>query len=410
MSTGNRIKAVIVENIPQVQKRFEKLLGLIEDVDIINVVSSAQDATEIVNVTRPDVLLIDVNLPDMNGIQFAEILRREHPTTQVIIISQDRFGETVLQALRTGASDFLTHDVSINELTSAIQRAGELATEERRKSLPRGEVDSVGIKRGIITDYSETGKIISVYSPKGGTGATTVAINLAVALRDSESTVALVDGNMQFGDVGILLNEVSNFSILDLVERIYELDKKILDDVMVLHKSSGIHILAAPPRPELAEKVTGNAFTSILEYLREIFDYIIVNTSSYITDPCLAALDAAEVVILVATQEISAIRSTHSFLDLWDVMGLRKDRILLTLNRYQKQRTITPEKISDRLKMPIPVTIVEDEETVYRSLNLGIPFMVDRGDTAVAKSIQEITEQVNLKVSQLEPGRFRLFS
>ena len=126
MSTGNRIKAVIVENIPQVQKRFEKLLGLIEDVDIINVVSSAQDATEIVNVTRPDVLLIDVNLPDMNGIQFAEILRREHPTTQVIIISQDRFGETVLQALRTGASDFLTHDVSINELTSAIQRAGEL--------------------------------------------------------------------------------------------------------------------------------------------------------------------------------------------------------------------------------------------------------------------------------------------
>jgi pilus assembly protein CpaE len=410
MNTGNRIKAVIVENIPQVQKRFEKLLGLIEGVDIINVVSSAQDATEIVNVSRPDVLLIDVNLPDMNGIQFAEILRRDHPSTQVIIISQDRFGETVLQALRTGASDFLTHDVSINELTSAIQRAGELATEERRKSLPRGEVDSIGIKRGIITDYSETGKIISVYSPKGGTGATTVAINLAVALRDSESTVALIDGNMQFGDVGILLNEVSNFSILDLVERIYELDKKILDDVMVLHKSSGIHILAAPPRPELAEKVTGNAFTSILEYLREIFDYIIVNTSSYITDPCLAALDAAEVVILVTTQEISAIRSTHSFLDLWDVMGLRKDRILLTLNRYQKQRTITPEKISDRLKMPIPVTIVEDEETVYRSLNLGIPFMVDRGDTSVAKSIQEITEQVNLKVSQLEPGRFRLFS
>lgn len=410
MSTGNRIKAVIVENIPQVQKRFEKLLGLIEDVDIINVVSSAQDATEIVIVSRPDVLLIDVNLPDMNGIQFAEILRREHPTTQVIIISQDRFGETVLQALRTGASDFLTHDVSINELTSAIQRAGELAVEARRKSLPHGEVDSVGIKRGIITDYSETGKIITVYSPKGGTGATTVAINLAVALRDTESTVALIDGNMQFGDVGILLNEVSNFSILDLVERIYELDKKILDDVMVLHKSSGIHILAAPPRPELAEKVTGNAFTSILEYLREIFDYIIVNTSSYITDPCLAALDAAEVVILVTTQEISAIRSTHSFLDLWDVMGLRKDRILLTLNRYQKQRTITPEKISDRLKIPIPVTIVEDETTVYRSLNLGIPFMVDRGDTAVAKAIMEITEQVNLKVSKLEPGRFRLFS
>lgn len=410
MSTGNRIKAVIVENIPQVQKRFEKLLGLIEDVDIINVVSSAQDATEIVNVSRPDVLLIDVNLPDMNGIQFAEIIRRDHPAIQVIIISQDRFGETVLQALRTGASDFLTHDVSINELTSAIHRAGELATEERRKSLPRGEVDSIGIKREIITDYSTTGKIITVYSPKGGTGATTVAINLAVALRDTESTVALIDGNMQFGDVGILLNEVTNFSILDLVERIYELDKKILDDVMVLHKSSGIHILAAPPRPELAEKVTGNAFTSILEYLREIFDYIIINTSSYITDPCLAALDAAEVIILVTTQEISAIRSTHSFLDLWDVMGLRKDRILLTLNRYQKQRTITPEKISERLKMPIPVTIVEDETTVYRSLNLGIPFMVDRGDTAVAKSIQEITEQVNIKVSKLEPGRFRLFS
>ena len=103
---------------------------------------------------------------------------------------------------------------------------------------------------------------------------------------------------MQYGDVSLLLNEMTTLSILDLVTRIYELDTHVVEDVMVLHKSSGMHFLTAPPRPELAEKVEGEHINIILDIMRQIFDYIVINTSVYINEPCLAALEEADQVVL----------------------------------------------------------------------------------------------------------------
>ncbi len=410
MNPSARIKVLIVENIPQMTRNLEKLFNLLTDIEVVGFVATGQEAIEKIKEAKPEVALVDVNLPDTNGLNLIEPIRKDFPVTQVIIISQDKDYNIMLRAMRSGASDFLTHDVSLEDLGTAVNRAAEKAYAEKTKSQPGTSTGLQPIEPTLAELSKQTGKIVSVYSPKGGAGVTSLAINLAIALQDKESIVAVVDASLQYGDVPIFFNELGKFSVLDLVPRVQALDAKIVEDVMIFHKSSGLHLLPAPPRPELAEQISGNHFSEILEFMRKMFSYVIVNTSSFISDPCLAALDASDVIVLLATQEIAAIRSTRSFLHLWDSLDMSPNRILLVLNRYNKQRNITPEKISESLKHPVVETVSPEDETFFRAANLGIPFMLEKTDTLAAKSMFAIANKVREKISEVgNEERIRLF-
>lgn len=410
MKTQDRIRVLIVESTPQVTKQLRKLLNLMENVEILKDVRTGQEAIHEIRESKPEVAIVDINLADVNGLNLTEMIRRDLPMTQVVVVSEDKYYDTVLRAMRNGASDFVTHDATLDELSLAISRAGEIAHQDKMKVHTFDYKDFEGPKPPIESG-PQNGKIITVFSPKGGTGVTTIAVNLAIALQDNDKTVAIVDSSMQFGDVAILLNEMGKFSVLDLMPRIYELDTKVIEDVMLLHKSSGLRVLKAPVRPELAEQVTGSNLTKVLEMMREMFSYIVVNTSSFISDPVLAALDAGDVVVLVCNQEVVAIKSTRAFLDLWDGFGLNKDRILVAINRYSKQDVISKEKMSESLKHPVAITLPFDEETLLPAANLGIPFMLNKRGIPVTDSINKLAGLVTKKLDEVElEGRFRLFA
>jgi pilus assembly protein CpaE len=410
MKTQERIRVLIVESTPQVTKQLRKLLNLMDNVEITKDVRTGQEAIQEIRESKPEVAIVDINLADVNGLNLTEMIRRDLPMTQVIVVSEDKYYDTVLRAMRNGASDFVTHDATLDELSLAINRAGEIALQDKMKVHTFDYKDFEGPEHPIDSG-PQNGKIITVFSPKGGTGVTTIAVNLAIALQDNDKTVAIVDSSMQFGDVAILLNEMGKFSVLDLMPRIYELDTKVIEDVMILHKSSGLRVLKAPVRPELAEQVTGSNLTKVLEMMREMFSYIIINTSNFISDPVLAALDAGDVVVLVCNQEVVGIKSARAFLDLWDGFGLNKDRILVTINRYTKQNVISKEKLSESLKHPVAITIPFDEETLLPAANLGIPFMMSKKGIPVTDSMNKLAGLVIKKLDEVElEGRFRLFA
>ena len=411
MKTQERIRVLIVESTPQVTKQLRKLLNLMDNVDILKDVRTGQEAIQEIRESKPEVAIVDINLADVNGLNLTEMIRRDLPMTQVVVVSEDKYYDTVLRAMRNGASDFVTYDATLDELSLAVNRAGEIALQDKMKVHTFDYKDFEAPKQPLQPTGPQNGKIITVFSPKGGTGVTTLAINLAIALQENENTVAIVDSSMQFGDVAIFLNEMGKFSILDLMPRIYELDTKVIEDVMLLHKGSGLRVLKAPVRPELAEQVTGNNLTKVLEMMREMFSYIVVNTSSFISDPVLAALDAGDVVVLVCNQEVVSIKSARSFLDLWDGFGLSKDRVLIAVNRYIKQEVISKEKIGESLKHPVAITIPFDEETLIPAANLGIPFMLNKRGLPVTESINKLAELVTKKMDEVElEGRFRLFA
>ena len=412
-SNPDAISIVLVENVPQLLKHLQKTLGLMDGIELINTSMSAQEATEAIRDLKPEVALIEYNLSDMNGIALTELIRKDYPGTQVVLISQDNYTEIVLKAIRAGACDFITHDASVKEMTDVIRRAALLAAQDREKlALPGGPpvIGSVTVE-----SKGGEGRVITVYSPKGGVGTTTIAANLALALidMDSEARVVLVDGSMQYGDVHLLFNEIGRLSVLDLVPRVYDLDPQLVENVMLFNRPTGMYILPAPPRPEFAEKISGDNFARIIDYLRRFYDYIVINTDSYISDPVLAALDAGEAIILVTAQQINAIRSTRLFLDLWEAFGMAKERLSLVINRYNENSPITVEKVSERLKHPVVVTLPDEPEVTARADALGQPILRSSKNSELAQAILSLGEHAKKRVSSaelVEHPRMRLFS
>jgi len=343
-------------------------------------------------------------MPDMDGITATELITKSVPFAKIVILSVQSDPNYMRRAMLAGARDFLTKPPSVDELTSAIRSAGAKAREERAKSvqlLPDQLQAGVGALPS-VTPTTSLGKIIVVYSPKGGVGCTTIATNLAVSLHNDETHVVLVDANLQFGDVAVFLNEQSKNSVADLTPRADELDPEIVQEVLLSHAPSGIKVLAAPFKPEYAENVTGEQLAKVLRYLRRMFAYVIVDTSSTLTDVTLGAIDASDVIILVTTQDIPAIKNSRVFLDLADALGIDRKRILFVMNRYDRRIGITAEKVSENFKHEIVATLPLDERVVVPAVNRGLPFMVNNKSQPISRGILALTEVIRQRLSQFE--------
>jgi pilus assembly protein CpaE len=403
MDNGDKIRVLIVDDIAETRENVRKLLQFESDVEVIGAARTGREGIETAKQSRPDVILMDINMPDMDGITATEMIRKELPFTQIVILSVQGDPNYMRRAMLAGARDFLTKPPTVDELTAAVRRAGRMALDEKSKTPPAFVPQKGGGRPGLVAVPSTTyGKIIIVYSPKGGSGCTTVATNLAMTLQNEETTVALVDGNLQFGDVAVFLNEQGKNSVVDLAPRVDELDPQIVDEVMITHTKSGVRILIAPSRPEYAESVTGDQFIKVLKYLRRLYSYVVVDTSSSLTDVTLAAIDAADLIVLITTQDIPAIKNARLFLDLVDVLKIDRQRVLFVMNRYDKRIGITPDKVSDSFKHEIVAVLPDEERVVIPSVNRGVPFMLGDKSKPIARSFLTMTEAVRDRLTKLE--------
>lgn len=410
MSDQEKIQVLIVDDLAEARENIRRLLHFDLSNEVVGAARNGQEAIQLSEQLKPDVVIMDINMPDMDGITATEAIRRKVPFAQVVILSVQNDPNYMRRAMLVGARDFITKPPSIDELNAAVKRAGKMAQEERTKA----SITYPGVP-GAASPFSVNvpaalGKIVAVYSPKGGAGCTTIATNLALALRGGDQRVVLVDGDLQYGDLAIFLNEPVKNNILDLTTRADELDPEIVEEVVLTHNASGLHLLAAPIRPELAEKATGEQFSKLLQYLRLLYNYIIVDTASYLSDVVQAALETADLIVLITTQDIPAIKNANAFLALADASGLHRERILFVMNRYDKRISISPQRISESLRQEIAVTIPFDEKVVGNSVNRGVPFLLDNKTLPISKTIYSLANLVQERLAQLteaelEPAR-----
>jgi pilus assembly protein CpaE len=399
---GEKIRVMIVDDVSETRENVRKLLQFESDVEVVGVARTGKEAIQTSQDLQPDVVLMDINMPDMDGISATEAIRAKQPAVQVVILSVQGDQNYMRRAMLAGARDFLTKPPMGDELISAIRRAGAMAQSEKSKSAQIA-VAPISGNMGTITGYGvPKGKIVTVYSPKGGTGCTTLAVNLALTLNNEDTRVALVDGNLQFGDVAVFINEQGKNTIIDLAPRAEELDPEIVEEVMLKHATSGLHVLAAPSRPEYAERVSSGQFTKVLEYLRQMYAYVIVDTASLLTDATLAAIDVSDLIVLVTTQDIPAIKNCRLFLDLLQTLGIERDRILFVMNRYDKRINITPDRVTENLKQEIVSVIPFDEQTATKAVNRGIPFVLDSKNQPAARGVFSLAESVRARVAAQE--------
>ena len=379
-------------------------LGLrrFDDIDVVGEADSGGSAAEQARSLRPDVVLMDLRMPGGNGIAATEAIRQKMPFVQVVILSVQGDQNYMRRAMLVGARDFLTKPPMPDELITAIRGAGKVAREERHKASQALVAAESSTGTAVVTGIATQGKIVMIYSPKGGAGCTTLAVNLAIALHNEETRTDLVDANLQFGDVAVFLNEQGKNSVLDLAPRADELDPEIVEEVMIKHAASGLHILAAPPRPENAEKVSSDQFTKLLRYLRQMYAYVVVDTCSYLTDITLSVLDLADVVVLVTTQDIPSIKDGRLFLDLMLTLNIPVEKIAFIMNRFDKRIAITPEKVGENLKQEVLAVIPLDEPTVIPAVNRGVPFMLDNKAKPAARGIYTLAEALRAKMLKKE--------
>ena len=401
---ADKIRVLIVDDIAETRENVRKLLQFEADVEVVGAARSGKEGIQLAQELDPDVVLMDINMPDIDGITATETIRHKSPHIQVVILSVQGDQNYMRRAMLAGARDFLTKPPMGDELISAIRRAGEMARIERSKNAQgRGAASMAGLPTSVpILPGLLQGKVVSVYSPKGGVGTTTLAVNLAIALHNEDPRVVLVDANLQFGDVAIFVNEQGKNTIVEIAPRIDELDTEIIEEIMIKHEGSGIHVLAAPPKPEYAEKVSADQFGRVIHLLKQLYAYVVIDTSSSLNDITLTTIDHSDVVVVVTTQEIPTIKNVSLCLDLMQTMGVSRDKLVLVMNRYDKRIAITPERVGKNLKQEVAAIIPLDERVVINAVNRGIPFMIDNKTQLVARGVYALAESVRGRIATLE--------
>ncbi len=401
MPAQEKIRVLIVDDIQETRENIRRMLQFESSVEVLGAAKSGQEAIEFAVQEKPDVIIMDINMPDMDGITATERIRKKVPFAQIIILSVQSDPNYMRRAMLAGARDYLSKPPMIDELISAVNRAGEMAAEERSKSTPAYPSLAAENRQSSGVNFFQRGKILTVYSPKGGVGCTTIAINLAVALKKADNRVIIVDGNIQFGDVAVLLNEQGKNSIYDLTKRVDELDPDVVEEVVTRHKTSDMHILACPNRPEIAEEITGEQFSKMLQFLQQIYHYIVVDTSSYLNEPVQAALEVSDYILLVTTQDIPSIKSCSLFLTVANETNLR-DRVLFVMNRFDRRLKLTPEKVGESLHQSMAGAIPLDDKIIPFSVNRGIPFVLENRTYPVSRSVINLAEHILARIQQDE--------
>ncbi|HFD38260.1 MAG TPA: response regulator, partial [Anaerolineae bacterium] len=313
MQDTDKIRVLIVDDIPETRENLRKLLYFESDIEIVGTAANGREAVEQAQKLQPHIVLMDINMPDMDGITASQEIKRVAPACQVIMMSVQSEADYLRRSMLAGATDFLTKPFTSEELSSSIRRVYQMGASRRAAMPAAAPTAAPGAPAAAETPARRErkgAKFLMIYSPKGGTGCSTIATNLAIALQQVTSKkVVLVDGSLQFGDLDVLLNLQAQRSIAEAVAQVNELDSMLLQALLSPHPS-GIRVLTAPPSPEVAETIQTEDIKALFDFLFQEFDYVLLDTWSYLDDVVLAAMDLADRVLVVMTPEIPSVKST----------------------------------------------------------------------------------------------------
>jgi pilus assembly protein CpaE len=332
----------------------------------------------------------------MDGIAATEKLSSQVPTAAVVMMSVQGEADYLRRSMLAGAREFLVKPFSSDELTASIRQVytREQAKISRMAAAPAAGGTAAGGSGGGDGDHD--GQVVAIFSPKGGVGRTTVAVNLAVAAAtEVGKSVVLVDGSFQFGDVGVLLNlNPKNKSIADLVPELEAGEPESLDTFIINH-STGIRVLLAPPSPEMAELITPAGVRRVLEALRRTHDLVIVDCTSWFNETTLAILDAADVILTMLSLEITSIKNMRLFLEVAEQLGYDQEKVKLVLNRADSSLGIRVTDVESSIGRKVDHTIVSDGRSVVYALNRGVPFFLSNREAQVSQDVLRLAQAIS---------------
>jgi pilus assembly protein CpaE len=379
------IRLLIVDDIQSTRDNLRKLLSFEEDIEVVGTAGDGKEGVEEAQRLHPDIVLTDVNMPVMDGIQLTEQLTQDLPASPVIIMSVQGERDYLRRAMQAGAREFLIKPFSHDELVAAIRRVYAMELKKGTFLTRTAEPPPV-----MASGRSGPGEVFVVFSAKGGVGKSIIAANLAVALaRETDARVALVDLDLQFGDIGVMLNLNHSRSITDVVDAQDHLDAEVLDDILAVGPA-GIRVLLAPVKPELADLVTPDHVRTAFAEVRKVCDFVVVDASSHLGEAILQVMEIASKILVVTGLTIPSVKNARLTLGVLESLNIDPERVLLVVNRVDGYSDFNKEATEQYLRVPVAVQIPHDPKAVSDAWNQGKPFVETQPEAEISRAIREL--------------------
>jgi pilus assembly protein CpaE len=343
---------------------------------------SIADAVQAVESGNLRMVILGPSFAREDALDNVRVLRHEDPTLITLIVAESVTANLLRSAMRVGVSDVIEAPLTEEKIEQAISQFSSDMLQLKRVGSGGGPVES-----------SERGKVITVMSAKGGSGKTVTATNLAVLLsREPDARVALIDADLQFGDVCLVLQLEPKFTVVNAAAELHRLDAQLVESILTPHPS-GLKVLAAPLEPAFADDITTGGLLQIIDVVSEQYDYVVVDTASLLDELLLSLLERSDQVLMVVDMDLPSVKNAKLALETLRLLKYPTNKIHLVLNRSNAKARLDDKEIEGALKAQISAR-VPSEGIVAASVNEGRPVVESSPKSKVAKGFEEVAQVV----------------
>ncbi|MDW7740440.1 MAG: AAA family ATPase [Bacillota bacterium] len=379
-----KIKVLVAGVQGEERDSINEALANVEYISATDGANTAEDVLQVLDESHVDVVLVNAQISG-NGYSLTEKIAEQFPGVAVVIMEYELKEETMRQALFSGAKDVLLYPFTPSKLVDSLYRSYQL--ERKKQAMHQG--------KPMMRKKANQGKMITVFGTKGGIGKTFVATNLAVSLAEyNGNRVALVDLDLDFGNAALALNIIPKFTISDVVNEIAHLDQDLLESYLIPH-SSGVKLLAANAQPQMTEFVTAEHVSFILRLLQNAFDYVVVDMPARFYSPVDPALQEADLLLLITTPEVVALRNIKSCLNTFALLKYPPAKIKLLLNKVDSRDDIKLKDVEVTLNSKVFGALQADHRLVCSSMNQGIPVVTLYPRSKISRGFYDLAVQIS---------------
>lgn len=379
-------RVLIVSKNDLIIKEIHKVMEAESDFNLIEDFDLRMGVVETIHKTKPDIVLFDFEYTSSEEIfDIIDDVSILNPSIVIIAILQENDLQNANHAILAGARAFLTYPFSHANFLNTVRRTRELHSRLARTVDPNEAVLNQG-------QHSRT---FIVFSPKGGVGCTSVAVNLAIAMhQDRGEEVLLFDGKHLFGDVGLMLNLKTANSAVDLIPHVGTLDENLIRQVVIKH-ISGINVLPGPFSASIAQPIRPEDLFNIIKGLQEVFPNVVIDGGNYLNDDIVTLMDISQRIALVITPDLASLRDARLFLDIARSLSYPREKIMLLANKVTGKNEVSLREIEKVLRMKIFGTIPFDDIQSLNCLNEGVPIFLKKPNHAISKAYKKFAQNLS---------------
>jgi pilus assembly protein CpaE len=363
---------LVIIDSDQTARLYAKKYLSARNVRVIGEATEIKAGQRLVHGLLPDVVLLELPENGAETIEFVRRVREDQPDIGFVIAKHQPSSQTILGCIRAGAQEFVGRPLDGPEVEKALGHVRRLT--ERT-----------------YTNGKKHGVLLSIFSSKGGIGASSTAANLAVALaKESAGSTVLVDMSFQLGDLGLMFDRPARYSLVDALDN-DSLDNAKLRSIIDEH-DSGVGLLTVVASPELAQDITHKHVVELFAALNTMFDFVVVDLGRHLDERTAEVLELSDAILLLSTVDVPSIRNLSKYLGMFSRFELEEKKIHVVLNRYSKKTRLTLKDVEDVLGKSIFWTIPNDFEPMSSGIDGGTPVILDATRSKLARNFRELAE------------------